>query len=1167
MDTANKTKMYTVIKNYCNNGNNNGLFLLDMPTGYGKTYSVLQYIYDASLDKSNSKKRFFFITTLKKNLPIEELKTWFKDNEKIKEFEEKFLFIDANADCVIDGLTSNIIKEMPDEIKKTDEYKSLLNDVKFLQNGANKAELREFIGNVKDNLRSKSEPNFRRLLQTMLAKEFSTVDKRICEIKTNKRWQWLGKLYPAVFTRDKQIIFMSMDKFLVKNTTIVEPSYMFYNSDIIDNATIFIDEFDATKETILKNIIQNGLRDKIDYIELFKDIYSALHTNEFPAILTTPSNERQKSEYKNKTLQSIIEGIKNKADAIYNDYNLQFSHRTEEGIADNTKNFLFQDYKFHSILDGKNSYITIASDAKMRVNKICFSCDKPEVEKNNIQVMLGKLRGFIKYFQNGINILAINYMQCKAEHKKDGDDEFTMESAIRSVLEVFRLNSTYIDYITSQILNEPHKVKGNIENSDFDLSFYEKGFRFYSFEDAAVHDMQSKIMMCSFQTTPEKILLRFCEKAKVIGISATATVPTVIGNYDLDYLRLKMQTAFSLPSEDDKKSLGSDFSESFCNYKNKGVSITAELLGKKAQDNYSVDAWKEVFKTDEISKKIFDRIEQELPNSEDNYHKKRYIRIALAYKRFIMHNDIQSFLCVLTKHPRKGDKYLNKDVLNEIFKYIVKENQSSINTETYFYQLDGDEYDIKKDEITSKLSKGQKLFIISVYQTIGAGQNLQYTIPIKLEKELIKINDRSLCKEKDFDAIYLDKPTNLLVNLGNNLSEEEFVKYLYHIEFLQETSELSMCDAFKYIKRAFCCYIDGNTDQLPHAPSPYNTKSVVFLSTRTIIQAIGRICRTNQKRKNIYVFADNRIAENIDLSILNDRLLNEEFVALLNEIGEQSNAQIGEASLENKAAYLSVRVNKKINNMLREDWTDARIEEWQKLRELVLTSPTMSEAEVSKNFVAKNSYVKLPAKNDHLFYKHEDDYSKIEIGFTKNGSSNLEVSDVAAKLNILMSIPELKDFFVKKGWATHFEKNDYIMSPPLFNNIYKGALGEVVGRYLFWQVLKLEMEEISDPELFELFDYKVKNRPIYVDFKNWHETTIFYDDEMLNKINNKAIKCGCKYVIIANIVSKKEWETHRKELNGLTIVEIPSLLVGTDSLKYDDKAWKEIRRCINEFSD
>ena len=265
--------------------------------------------------------------------------------------------------------------------------------------------------------------------------------------------------------------------------------------------------------------------------------------------------------------------------------------------------------------------------------------------------MLGKLRGFIKYFQIGINILAINYMQCKAECKQNGDDEFTMESAICSVLAEFRLNSIYIDYITSQILIASHKVKGDIENSDFDLSFYENGFRFYSFEDDVVHDMQSKIMMCSFQTTPEKILLRFCEKAKVIGISATATVPTIIGNYDLDYLKSKMQTAFLLPSEADKTRLRSDFSNSLCGYDN--VSINVGLLGGNVRDNYSASAWKIVFDSDEISEMIFDRIERELPDIKDNYHKERYIRIALAYKQFVMHNDIQSFLCVLTKHPSK----------------------------------------------------------------------------------------------------------------------------------------------------------------------------------------------------------------------------------------------------------------------------------------------------------------------------------------------------------------------------------------------------------------------------------------------------------------------------------------------------------------------------------
>lgn len=1161
--------MYTAIKNYCNNKNGNGLFLLDMPTGYGKTYSVLQYIYEASLDEANSKRRFFFLTTLKKNLPICELRNQFEKAGKLNEFNKKFLFINANADCVINGLISDIINEIPSEIKKTNEYQCVLNDVRLLQKQKNvtKWELKEFIGSIKDNLRNKSEPNFRRLLQAMLFKEFSTVNERLYAIKTNKKWQWIGKLYPAVFTRDKQIIFMSMNKFLTRNSTIVEPSYLFYDTDLIDNAVIFIDEFDATKETVLKNIIQNGLRNKIDYIQLFRDIYSALHTNEFPTVLTTPSKQRKNGIYKDQTLQSVIDGIRDKADTIYDNYSLQFSHKISSEMMDHTKNFLFQDHQFHSILDANNSYITTVSDTKKHINTICFSPNKPNTQKNSIQIMLGKLKGFISYFQIGINILAMNYMQCKSERRQSGDDEFTMESAIRSVLAEFRLNVAYIDYLTFQILTSSHKIKGTIENTDLDLSFYEDGFRFYSFEDDAIHDMQSKIMMCSFHTTPEKILLRFCERAKVIGISATATFPTVIGNYDLNHLKSKIQTAFSLPTEADQKRLRNDFSNSQCGYNN--LKINVELLGGNIQ-NYDPDvAWNLVFQSTEFAQMISERIERDLPGVENNYYKERYIRIALVYKRFIIHDDIQSFLCVLTQHPRKGDRLLNKDILDLIFEYIIlDENRSDLNVQNSVYQLDGDEYDIKKEEITDKLSKGEKLFVISVYQTIGAGQNLQYKIPSGLEKDLIKINDRDSRGEKDFDAIYLDKPTNLLVKLEDNLSEEEFIKYLYQIEFLQET-ELSTYDALQHIKKAFRCYSTGTARQFPYVKNVYNSKSVILLCTKIIIQAIGRICRTNQKRKNIYIFADNRIAENIDLSISNNRLLNKEFIALLEKIEDQLQKQIDKDSFEDKAALISIIDNKFIKNMLRDDWNDDRIKQWKQLRTLALTLPTMSDAELSDNFIAKNFYVKLPDKRNYLFYRQEDDYNNIQISFTKNKGFDLEVSDNKAKLNVLMRDPKLKKFFEKNHWATHFKTNDYIMSPTLFNNIYKGALGEVVGKYLFEQLLDdCDMDEISDPELFELFDYKLKNLPIYVDFKNWHETTIFDDREMLDKIENKALKCKCKCVLIVNMISEKNWQIHHIKRNDLIISEIPSLLTtGKTTLAINYEALKEIRRCINEFSD
>lgn len=270
-------------------------------------------------------------------------------------------------------------------------------------------------------------------------------------------------------------------------------------------------------------------------------------------------------------------------------------------------------------------------------------------------------------------------------------------------------------------------------------------------------------------------------------------------------------------------------------------------MGDSEKDKYSIEVWNYIFKSNEIAKSVYDEIER---TTERIHSKGRYARIALAYKNFINHEDIQSFLCVLTKHPKKGDGDLDLCILEEIFQYLCHEKTANIDYKETFYLLDGDEYDNKKEEIIQKLSSGKKIFVISVYQTIGAGQNLQYRIPANLSDELIQTNDRLSRGEKDFDAIYLDKPTNLLVNLMNNsITEEEFIKYLFHTEFLQETSEISTSDTFSHVKKVFRFYISGYNDNKQFAINLYNCKSVTMFSARVIIQAVGRICAPIRNEK------------------------------------------------------------------------------------------------------------------------------------------------------------------------------------------------------------------------------------------------------------------------------------------------------------------------------
>ena len=145
--------------------------------------------------------------------------------------------------------------------------------------------------------------------------------------------------------------------------------------------------------------------------------------------------------------------------------------------------------------------------------------------------------------------------------------------------------------------------------------------------------------------------------------------------------------------------------------------------------------------------------------------------------------------------------------------------------------------------------------------------------------------------------------------------------------------------------------------------------------------------------------------------------------------------------------------------------------------------------------------------------------------------------------------------------------DDYIMSPPLWNNIYKGALGEVVGKFWFEHILNISLEEIDDNETFELFDFKIPEKDIYVDFKNWNETTNMDWNEMVDKIEKKAKKCSCENVIVANIITKDEYKIQNCVRNDVNLLIIPSLLRDNGEISIDQKAVTEIRRYLNEYTD
>ena len=116
--------MQKIIENFVNQ-KDNGLMLLDLPTGFGKTTSVITFIDKFINSNAQSIKRIYFVTNLKKNLPEKQLKKLFGDN-----YDKNCLYLKPYWESVTEKWQFTQIENH--EVLNSEEYKSLNLDIETL---------------------------------------------------------------------------------------------------------------------------------------------------------------------------------------------------------------------------------------------------------------------------------------------------------------------------------------------------------------------------------------------------------------------------------------------------------------------------------------------------------------------------------------------------------------------------------------------------------------------------------------------------------------------------------------------------------------------------------------------------------------------------------------------------------------------------------------------------------------------------------------------------------------------------------------------------------------------------------------------------------------------------------------------------------------------------
>ena len=188
------------------------------------------------------------------------------------------------------------------------------------------------------------------------------------------------------------------------------------------------------------------------------------------------------------------------AKEIADNYHVRLSIKTREDFVDQRQTFLFHDGSFHTV----------------------FS-------------LLREINLFLLHFRLFSIEWAKNYMVIVNSSRNDITDAMNLENAISSILKRLELTNRQRDLLMGETCQI---VRNHNDLILEDRSFYQVGMEYYEFEDNDSHHDNTNLKFVKVYDTPEKIMLYLTGKATVFGISATAEVDTVVGNYDLRYLKV-----------------------------------------------------------------------------------------------------------------------------------------------------------------------------------------------------------------------------------------------------------------------------------------------------------------------------------------------------------------------------------------------------------------------------------------------------------------------------------------------------------------------------------------------------------------------------------------------------------------------------------------------------
>jgi len=1186
-----ETKDFEILyNNMLDNGKQGSLTLLTAPTGTGKSYTIIKFLSDfINKDKLNCA---FFITDQKINLPIDDFKVAFSniDNQgKTKTITERDFYRKVAVIRSLGDTCENILNEiendeLPKIFSKTREYDRVVHKLnqsfKSYQDSGSEKQTKDAYKELKN-----AEFAFREYLTKQLKILAKTGEadlgqqqdliKRYLATKHGKECQdccdWVNRHYPTIDLERRQLYIMTTAKFIRSYTPFFQyTSQQFTQSKILKNSLVVFDEFDSTKGQLLNKAIDDSWHMRSNFIDLFSAVAEKLKKSQED----TPTVLKKLFKNETKIAELIIDAQK-----LEKRYRLDLSYKSV--LKTYEDNFVLhlpyaikasRNRKWWSELNYAENYV-----------KLLHSETSP---KNDLHFyrMLGQITGFVMKFASTIQHCAQHYAVIENNKRSRLSPKMSVEDATYTIYSALHFSDEQKEALTNVWggwSNNRRIGKKNVIPETYH-QFQKEGLDFYVFSEAERHALDTKISATTLNKTPENFLLTVLRNANLLGLSATAELPTVLNNYDLDYLReqlgerfisgyglLTPKTKESFKLKDAYKRHGIEIEVSLANI----MDVTAGLM-PIIQDRMKM-VQKQLPAGDRVElNKVVAHVDKYLEGLSD-YYKERYFKLFDSFVLFMISPALATFLGLQSVLP-KDDIRMETKFVQEIFEALANilcRKEKNIPKLDIISKSNQVKTPIKGqiEKALSEPNNDRRVYLLSAYQTLSVGQNLQHDIS-EIEKghyTCIRGADKDSSDKRyfqiDLGGIYLGDVTHVYTDpIDLKTMRPELIRLLAELEYLLDNGEISKDDFDEYLLR-----LEKLPEVLPGEEPVRRIKqftkarSYMMSYTRAILQAVGRMDRTHNKVSNPQVIVTENVLTNFSISNLNEQLISPEGLAIaefkmnhkLEDSVESSDQSICANRFQN-LTYLTFVDFRKLVLALQSDKITAQ--RYRNLREFFLINPTIGSTELGlqqKEDTCGLQYLPInkacyTAYPKYKKVKDKDGRRHTETGIFKFDGpfeTQIEVSEASSGLTSILKYPGLRQLFEHNGYATEWNAKDYVLNPVQFINAYLGILGEVAGKFILEDNWQVNLSPITQLPHNELFDFRTQGH-VLVDFKNWRGPLQISPENARQQVKKKLAQFESsdgqewRAVIINILQNGKDASDKAIVINDGSIMEVSALI-------------------------